>query len=145
MSSDKSEDYKVGYGKPPKSGQFQPGKSGNPKGRPKGSLDFQTYVQEMLSKRVAITEGGKRKHVSALQATLMRLTEKSLKGDQRAMEKVLSLASDMAAELAAKQEEKALSKSDAEILARFEEGLVLNAGKSNQNDHPGEPDADDRD
>jgi len=28
-------DYEVGYGKPPKSRRFQPGVSGNPKGRPK--------------------------------------------------------------------------------------------------------------
>ena len=29
--------YEVGYGKPPQATRFQPGKSGNPKGRPKGS------------------------------------------------------------------------------------------------------------
>jgi len=29
--------YDVGYGKPPKGGQFQKGQSGNPRGRPKGS------------------------------------------------------------------------------------------------------------
>ena len=27
--------YGVGYGKPPKSGRFRPGVSGNPRGRPK--------------------------------------------------------------------------------------------------------------
>ena len=30
-------DYEVGYGKPPATSRFQKGKSGNPKGRPKGS------------------------------------------------------------------------------------------------------------
>jgi len=29
-------EYKIGYGKPPKSSQFKRGKSGNPKGRPRG-------------------------------------------------------------------------------------------------------------
>ena len=29
-------DYDVGYARPPKATQFAPGKSGNPKGRPKG-------------------------------------------------------------------------------------------------------------
>ena len=32
-----SDDYEVGYGKPPKSRQWKPGQSGNPKGRPKGA------------------------------------------------------------------------------------------------------------
>ena len=31
------DDYKVGYGKPPKASRFKPGTSGNPGGRPKGS------------------------------------------------------------------------------------------------------------
>jgi Family of unknown function (DUF5681) len=30
-------DYDVGYGKPPKTTQFQPGQSGNRRGRPKGA------------------------------------------------------------------------------------------------------------
>ncbi|MEW9922579.1 DUF5681 domain-containing protein, partial [Marimonas sp. MJW-29] len=68
MVGDFSDDYEVGYGKPPKSAQFKPGKSGNPKGRPKGSLDFKTHVQEMLSRQVTITDGGKRRRISALEA-----------------------------------------------------------------------------
>jgi hypothetical protein len=35
VAKKKDPDYTVGYGKPPKHSQFKPGKSGNPKGRPK--------------------------------------------------------------------------------------------------------------
>ena len=36
MSND-NDDYEVGYGRPPKSGQFKKGQSGNPKGRPRNA------------------------------------------------------------------------------------------------------------
>ena len=35
-----SDDYEVGYGKPPKDKQFKKGQSGNPKGRTKGTKNF---------------------------------------------------------------------------------------------------------
>src|SRR5262245_4838454 len=39
-SSTEPDEYKVGYGKPPKDTQFRKGQSGNPKGRPKGSKNL---------------------------------------------------------------------------------------------------------
>lgn len=123
MSDQEDHEYPVGYGKPPKSGQFKKGQSGNPKGRPKGSLDYTTYVQQMLSAQVTVTESGKRKRVSSLQAALMRLAEKSLKGDMRAIEKVLSLATDMADELEARREGRKISGRDEEIMERFKQSL----------------------
>jgi hypothetical protein len=40
---------KVGYGHPPKNFKFKPGQSGNPLGRPKGSLSFASELAEELS------------------------------------------------------------------------------------------------
>ena len=138
MSDTKNRDDAVGYGKPPKSGQFRKGQSGNPKGRPKGSLDYKTYVKQMLATRVTINEGGCRKRVSSLQATLMRLAEKSLNGDMKAIEKVLSLAGEMAIELEARRESRALSQNDEQILKRYRASVdaveLVSAANGHQHD-----------
>lgn len=85
-------EYNVGYGKPPKHSQFKKGQSGNPKGRPKGSKNFSTHVRETLDLPVPIQEGGKTVQISTQKAALMRLREKALKGDQRALDRLLGLA-----------------------------------------------------
>ncbi|WP_300395759.1 DUF5681 domain-containing protein [Henriciella sp.] len=87
-----SDGYKVGYGKPPEDTRFEPGKSGNPKGRPKGSRNFATDLKEVLGMRVEITSAGHKTSISTQKAALMRLRERALKGDHRALEKLLTLA-----------------------------------------------------
>ena len=44
------DDYKVGYKQPPKTAQFQKGKSGNPRGRPKNARNLKTDLAEELAK-----------------------------------------------------------------------------------------------
>ena len=39
----------LGYGNPPRDTQFRPGQSGNLKGRPRGSENFDTLLQRMLA------------------------------------------------------------------------------------------------
>ena len=79
------DDYEVGYGKPPKESRFTKGLSGNPKGRPKGTRNFKTDLEEELHEQVRITEGGKSEEVSKQRAIVKRTVEKALKGDMRAV------------------------------------------------------------
>ncbi len=84
-------DYDVGYGKPPKKHQFRAGRSGNPKGRPKGAKGLRTDLREELSQRVPVTENGKTRKVSKQRLILKSLVAKAAKGDVRAAEKIVSL------------------------------------------------------
>jgi hypothetical protein len=81
----------VGYGNPPKHSQFKKGQSGNPKGRPRGKRNMASLVAEVLAQKVTITANGKRKRVSSETALLLRLREKALGGDLKALQILLSL------------------------------------------------------
>ena len=88
---EKRSDNKVGYGSPPKKYRFKKGKSGNPKGRPKRLRNFRTDLFEVLQAPVSVNDGGTKRKTSTQLATLMRLREKALKGDARALEKLVEL------------------------------------------------------
>jgi hypothetical protein len=57
-------EYEVGYGRPPLASRFQPGRSGNPKGRPKGAKNLTTLTREKLDAKVSVREGGREKRMS---------------------------------------------------------------------------------
>jgi hypothetical protein len=84
-------DYDVGFGKPPVHTRFKPGRSGNPKGRPKGSKNFKTLVNEELDRPVTIKEGGKEKTISRREAMAKQLVKQAVTGDHKAMRVVLGI------------------------------------------------------
>jgi uncharacterized protein DUF5681 len=45
--------YQVGYGRPPLHTRFQPGRSGNEKGRPAGSQNHSTIIRRVALRRVS--------------------------------------------------------------------------------------------
>jgi Family of unknown function (DUF5681) len=82
----------IGYGNPPSHTQFKPGQSGNPRGRPKGTLNFATDLKRTLETPITLNDGGKTKRVSTQKGLFLRTREKALKGDSRALELLLELA-----------------------------------------------------
>jgi hypothetical protein len=75
-----------GYGQPPVATRFKPGKSGNPKGRPKGSRNILSALTEVYTDDVVVREGDKKRRISRLEALSRKQMELGLKGDQRAAE-----------------------------------------------------------
>jgi hypothetical protein len=84
-------DYAVGYGKPPRHPGFQKGRSGNPKGRPKGSKNFATLLTEALDEKVQVTEDGKRRRVTKRELVIKQLVNKSASADLRAIKQLTDI------------------------------------------------------
>jgi len=115
----KKKTYDVGYGKPPEATQFKKGQSGNPNGRPKGTRNLKTDVVAVLKKPVPISEGGRKRHISTQEAALMRLRDKALKGDARALDRLLALAATYNNEELQELTTERLDTEDEAILADF--------------------------
>jgi hypothetical protein len=84
-------DKKVGYRKPPEATRFKKGRSGNPRGRPKGSLNLATDLTAELGERITIREDGKPRRVTKQRALIKSLLAKALQGDPRAAGTLLAL------------------------------------------------------
>jgi len=80
--SDEKKGYEIGYGKPPKRGQFVKGRSGNPKGRTKGK-SAGSMLRAVLDQPVVISKDGRPRKVKFSEAFMHRVVAKALNGTTR--------------------------------------------------------------
>src|SRR4051794_27869326 len=83
---------RVGYKSPPVHTRFQPGQSGNPNGRAKGSQNFKTLFNKILNEKIAVREGANTRKVSKAEAILRTVVVGALKGDTRHAAMLMKLA-----------------------------------------------------
>ena len=83
-----------GYADPPEETRFKEGQSGNPAGRPKGSLNWKTTIWNSLMSDYQT--GGKTKLQAGIDKMIERFTEK---GDDRAARFLADLTVDRAIEI----------------------------------------------
>jgi hypothetical protein len=88
MADDDKGDYTVGYAKPPRHTRFPKGQSGNPKGRPKGSLNVATILPRMLLKTVTYKEGGKKRRMTKYEVMWLQQVNKAVAGNNQSFKLV---------------------------------------------------------
>jgi len=107
-------------------GRFQPGQSGNKKGRPRKGSTVGASMLTALDEKVTVNDGGRRRKITKREAAVTQLANMSASGDLRAGK--------LAFDLAQKAEERAavaapapvpLTPSDREIVDRFLARLAL--------------------
>jgi len=82
--------YEVGYGRPPKSTQWQKGQCGNPKRiRNKNPKPVVDMIDEFFAGEIDIKENGISRRVNNLEAILLQLWIKVMDGKKRAMNVLL--------------------------------------------------------
>ena len=118
----------VGYRKPPAATRFKPGKSGNPRGRPKGSGNLATDLCAELSEQITVREGGQARRISKQRALIKSLMAKALQGDVRATTALLALYARVISE-PPEDESGSVEEHELLILRRFAPRLVKSLAK----------------
>jgi len=91
------DDYKVGYGCPPKNTQFKKGHTSPRKGKKFNKQNHEDMFWKTLNEKVSVKIGGKIVRMTRYEACLRKRTDMAMSGDGRALKEVLGLYSVMSA------------------------------------------------
>ena len=84
--------YAVGYKRPPRHARFQPGVSGNPSGRRKGSKNIRTIFEQILREEISLRDGGVTKKITKAEAIVRALVHGAIKGESSSQQNLFRLA-----------------------------------------------------
>jgi hypothetical protein len=91
MPSDRKGEYEVGYKRPPKETRFKKGNKANPRGRPRGSKNLATLLDEALNAPVETVEDGTRRQRTKRDVVIAQLVNQSANADLRATKLLLDM------------------------------------------------------
>ena len=86
MSDD---DDSVGYGRPPKHGQFRKGTSGNPEGRRVEQERFAAVLREELAREIVMKIGDQKVRATVLRGLTRLVVQQALSGDWKALSELM--------------------------------------------------------
>ncbi len=97
--SEDDDEYRVGYGRPPKRSRFRRGQSGNPSGKPGAKKTSASLLRKALLEPVLVKQDGRLRRVTKLQAVATQLVNKATQGDYQSIRRLLSYCSWLHSEL----------------------------------------------
>ncbi len=90
--SESDDDYPVGYRKPPRHSRFRRGRSGNPRGKPRGTKTSATLLKRALLESVLVKQNGRRTKTTKLRVIVTRIVNQAMRGDYASIRLLLRYA-----------------------------------------------------
>jgi hypothetical protein len=116
-------EYEIGYRKPPLHTRFQKGKSGNPKGRPRGKKNISTLLSTALNASIVVVANGRRKKITKREAIVTQLVNKSAAADLKATQVVLAMLRELESQDDGPADPAVFTEADHEIIRRIQARL----------------------
>lgn len=103
--------------------RFAKGRSGNPKGRPKGSRNFSTALRDELNQRVTVTENGRMVDFAKSELVAKQMVNQSAEGDLKAIPLLIKEMDKIEENKASHGEMPVLADADRQVIAQFYERI----------------------